>query len=123
MFDYVPSSSPKKLPKYHQNLVFKFYKECVQRHLYACHVLEKNDASVVFVSKNPAFTLRLESLYNAFPDCRVICLLRDPRESVPSMVSYIAKVYSTFSTPQIVYPNARALLSYCISHYQYPLGM
>lgn len=47
---------------------------------------------IIFVSKNPAFTLRLSTLYLTFPDCRVVCMLRDPVQSVPSMVSYISKV-------------------------------
>lgn len=123
MFDFPPDSDKEKLSMSHRNLMFNFYKECVQRHLYARYVMEDiSTKNIVFVSKNPAFTLRLESLYNTFPDGRVICLLRDPKESVPSMVSYIAKVYHAFSAPHIVYPNARDLLSYCITHYQYPLG-
>ena len=47
---------------------------------------------IIFVSKNPSFTLRLSTLYMTFPDCRVLCMLRDPAQSVPSMVSYISKV-------------------------------
>ena len=123
MFDLPPNDDANKLSVAHRELMFSFYKECVQRHIYARYELDGIPSrNVVFVSKNPAFTLRIESLYKKFPDARVVCLLRDPKESVPSMVSYIAKVYHAFSAPRIVYPNARDLLSYCITHYQYPLG-
>ena len=123
MFDLPPEGDNSKLSKYHREMMFTFYKECIQRHLYARYIMRGiSIKDIVFVSKNPAFTLRLESLYYMFPDAKVVCLLRDPVESVPSMVSYIAKVYHAFSAPRIVYPNARDLLQYCITHYQYPLG-
>jgi hypothetical protein len=76
--------------------IFKYYSECVQRHLYYYEKLHPQSSysrtKKIFVSKNPAFTLRLESLYARFPDARVVCMIRNPRESIPSMVSYIAKV-------------------------------
>lgn len=123
VFDLPPDSDPLKLSNSHRDMIFSFYKDCVRRHVFARYHLEGIASDqVVFVSKNPAFTLRLQSLYRTFPDARVVCLLRDPAESVPSMVSYIAKVYHAFSAPRIVHPNARDLLAYCVSHYQYPLG-
>lgn len=87
--------------------IFQFYKSCVKRHLYAHnHRLtatrpqsqsqsssQYHRNKLKYVSKNPIFTTRLESLHKCFPDCRVICMVRDPTESVPSMVSYISKVW------------------------------
>lgn len=82
--------------------IFHYYKQCVQRHLYARSVMQRrgldnaqcvaSDKKVIFLSKNPPFTMRLELLYEAFPSCRVACLVRDPLQSVPSMISYIAQV-------------------------------
>jgi hypothetical protein len=89
--------------------IFRYYKECVQRHLYVrskCLRVGNGDAAnsigndssqgesrvKIFLSKNPPFTMRLKSLYETFPDCRIVCMLRDPVQSVPSMVSYIAQV-------------------------------
>jgi hypothetical protein len=62
----------------------------VQRHVYYDRRF-RGGAGRIFVSKNPTFTLRIPSIYTAFPDARVVCLLRDPVESVPSMISYISK--------------------------------
>jgi hypothetical protein len=94
--------------------IFVYYRQCIQRHLYArshssipilsylrnrvnyysngqsASILSK-DKVLIFLSKNPPFTMRLESLYQTFPNCRVACLLRDPLQSVPSMISYIAQ--------------------------------
>jgi hypothetical protein len=66
--------------------IIGYYKQCVQRHLFF-HGKNKH-----FISKNPPFTMRLESLNEAFQDARFCCLIRDPVESVPSMVSYISHV-------------------------------
>jgi hypothetical protein len=110
-FDTAPEAH---LPLAVRRAIFTFYKQCVQRHLYArthpsflsrrMHVggvgsplsIQKK---LVFLSKNPAFTMRLTSLYEAFPDARVVCMLRDPVESVPSMISYISHVWHTFASP------------------------
>lgn len=77
--------------------IFVYYRQCVQKHLYARSQLGSilsDNKKLIFLSKNPPFTMRLESLYDSFPDCRVACLLRDPLQSVPSMISYIAQVRS-----------------------------
>ena len=132
--------------------IFRYYKQCVQRHLYARSLpskfltkklkqeVDNDDFSIqtttssstpsssssssspqrqpqpqpqtqelIFISKNPAFTMRLDLLYDVFPDCRVVCLLRDPCQSIPSMVSYIAHVWETFASPiqQLVRGSSR----------------
>lgn len=93
MFDAQPDADF-PIPQALKSSLFHFYKDCVKRHLYARTQLStiRSSNDVIFVSKNPAYTLRLETLYKTFPDCRVICMLRDPVESIPSMVSYLAKV-------------------------------
>eukprot|EP01040_Poterioochromonas_malhamensis_P011077 gene11077-12072_t len=103
--------------------IFDFYRQCVQRHLYFRHLRCPRSTSLVFVSKNPAFTLRLTSLTATFPDCRVLCLVREPTSSIPSMISYISHVWKAFSSPTSDYPNALTLLSFCESHYLFPLWM
>lgn len=88
-----------ELPVYIRKQIFTYYKECVQRHLYA----RSGKKSKIFVSKNPAFTMRLEMLYETFPGCRIACLLRDPMQSIPSMISYIAMVCSVLSGTILLY--------------------
>lgn len=151
----------KLLPLSTRLMIMRYYRECVQRHLYfkqLSHSAQRKSTSTpssgfsspvvpsppgtnkseaasslspkpsnngektwVFLSKNPAFTLRLESLYAVFPSAKVICLLRDPVQSVPSMVSYISCVWHAFNSPKHLYPEARRLLSFCEAHYLYPL--
>jgi omega-hydroxy-beta-dihydromenaquinone-9 sulfotransferase len=102
--------------------IFQFYRECMQRHLYAQTILIGNIPRI-FVSKNPSFTLRIRTLFEIFPDCKIICLLRDPADSIPSMVSYLAAVFHLFASPCHKYPNTETLIGYCVSHYTYPLGL
>lgn len=103
MFDYqndtMLSSSRSLLPQELKKSIFLYYKQCIQRHLYyyesVCHH-RKNKSNIpiklVFISKNPAFTLRLQTIPSIFPDANIVCLLRDPAQSIPSMISYISKV-------------------------------
>lgn len=122
------SSSHQPLSSSEKAEIFRYYKECIQRHLYAQNILagtptiQYPSTQRIFVSKNPSFTLRIRTLFETFPDCKVVCLLRDPMESIPSMVSYLAAVFHFFSSPRLKYPNAETLVGYCISHYIYPLG-
>jgi hypothetical protein len=93
LFDYVPEGDSVRdcLSEAVKAEIFGYYKECVQRHVYYHgHVCGRG--RLIFVSKNPTFTLRIPTLYDTFPDARVVCLVRDPLHSVPSLVSFISKV-------------------------------
>lgn len=90
-FDSISSANANSLSLSEKCRIYQYYKECIQRHLYFQSLLD-HLSSPIFLSKNPAFTLRISTLYRTFPDCRVVCLLRDPVDSIPSMVSYIGTV-------------------------------
>ena len=129
---FINSAHENELPMVVRRQIFRYYKQCVQRHLYAralpfafistnkakaktrklaVDVVNKQQhrqqttslplspPKLIFISKNPAFTMRLDMLYDTFPDGRVVCLLRDPCQSIPSMISYIAHVWETFASP------------------------
>ena len=91
MFDYLPNEYSKApfqpLSDTSKSEIFRFYKQCVQRHMYY-HVQLRDRENVIFLSKNPTFTLRIPTIYRTFPTARVVSLLRDPVQSVPSMISY-----------------------------------
>ncbi len=50
----------------------RFYAECVRRQLYL------NGTNKIHLSKNPMFSGRVESLIEAFPDARIVVLMRNP---------------------------------------------
>lgn len=64
-----------------KRLVMGYYKACLQKHLYV-HGPHKR-----LLSKNASFSPLVGSLRETFPDCRIICCMRDPVETVPSQLS------------------------------------
>ena len=106
-----------------RNSIFSYYKECIQRHLYAIQLLKPSttttSSSFIYLSKNPTFTTRLHSIIQIFPNCHIACMIRDPIESVPSMISYIAAMWSLTNVPVHKYPKAQQLFGFCVLHYKY----
>jgi len=72
-----------ELPKAEREPIMAFYKAALQRHLYLAGP-EKQ-----LLSKNPSFTPFLRSLRESFPDGKILCCVRDPKEVVPSLLSSI----------------------------------
>jgi hypothetical protein len=68
----------------------EFYKACVRRHLYF-HGPEKQ-----FLSKNPAFSSKVDALRHHFPDARVVCNMRTPYDTVPSLISALYVAWELF---------------------------
>ncbi|GMW02362.1 MAG: hypothetical protein AMXMBFR84_34980 [Candidatus Hydrogenedentota bacterium] len=77
-------------PEADRRAIMSFYRECVRRHLYV-HGPEKR-----FLSKNPAFSPKTDSLLEFFPDARVICNVRNPYSSVPSLMSFLSFSWNRF---------------------------
>ncbi len=69
------------VPPAEKRRIMAFYKACLQRHLYV-HGPQKT-----LLSKNPSFTSAVGALRETFPDCKVICNVRDPLEAIPSLLS------------------------------------
>ena len=67
--------------------IMAFYKSCVQRHLYV-HGADKR-----FLSKNPAFSPKVDALNQWFPDAKAVCCVRTPYDAVPSLMSLMAAVW------------------------------
>lgn len=63
--------------------LMRFYRECVRRQLYL------NGAEKTHLSKNPVFAGRVESLIEAFPDARFVVTMRNPYETIPSLLSLL----------------------------------
>ena len=106
--------------------IMNFYKDCVKRHMYVRNInnnriKNRSITKRVFVSKNPPFTLRLKTLTHLFPSAKFVCMVRDPVESIPSMVSYISLCWHTFASPTIAYPRYEDLVMFCREHYSHPL--
>jgi hypothetical protein len=100
-----------------QRRKLKFYKECIQRHLY-CH-----PGASVYLSKNPAFTPKLASLKEAFPDARIVYMVRDPAEVLVSQAAWFSFCWHYFASPTETYPFRDFLREMTIHWYRYPLSL
>lgn len=60
-----------------------FYRECVKRQLYL------NGRAKIHLSKNPMYSGRVASLHEAFPDARFIVNVRDPNDTIPSLLKLV----------------------------------
>ncbi len=92
-----------------------FYRACIQRHLY-CHP----EASV-YLSKNPAFTPKLASLKETFPDARFVYMVRDPARVLVSQAAWFSVCWSYFASPTEPYPFRDELFEMTRHWYSYPL--
>jgi hypothetical protein len=77
-------------PQANKERVMRFYKSCVQRHLYY-HGQEKR-----FLSKNPAFSSKIDAIRTHFPGARVVCNMRSPYETIPSLLSALYVAWDMF---------------------------
>jgi hypothetical protein len=60
-----------------------FYREVVRRQLYL------NGPDKIHLAKNPAWAGRVASLVEFFPDAKFIVNIRDPRETIPSLLKLV----------------------------------
>jgi len=64
-----------------QRRIMDFYAGCVRRQAYF------KGGGRTLLSKNPWFTGKVENLLRLFPDCKIIYLVRNPLDVVPSSIS------------------------------------
>ena len=72
-------------PPAEQEKQFRYLEGCWRRNL------EAKQKSRIIV-KSSIFTLRVESLLRRYPDCRIIYVVRDPLETIPSGMSLLTGV-------------------------------
>ncbi len=92
MLEHLSNLDRKATPRQRRR-VLRFYDGCVKRQLYfEGRRAESGDAAPkILLSKNPAFTFRMRSLREAFPDAKFICPVRHPYETIPSLINMLQK--------------------------------
>lgn len=76
----------------HKKRIMTFYRSMIQRHMYAT-------GKKYFVAKNPAFSAKIETLVEFFPEARIIYLARNPLDMLPSTISWINYARRQFADP------------------------
>lgn len=110
------------LPKGRRACVMRFYRRCVQRHLQA-EVLRHGSRSEArsYLAKNPALCPKLDSVLEEFSDARVIYLVRNPLDVVPSYLSMMLSSWRSVGVPGDPAELRDYLLDMAGHWYRYPL--
>lgn len=76
----------------------------------------------IHCSKNPAFSGRVASLIEEFPDARFVVMMRDPREAIPSLLKMLQKTWRSQGWSEArIQRSIDALAAQSIHTYTYPL--
>jgi hypothetical protein len=72
------------LPEAERKKLMEYYVDCLKRQMYA------QGPDQVLLEKVALIAGRLNSIYDALPDMRIVYLVRHPYESIPSLISMFA---------------------------------
>jgi hypothetical protein len=100
-----------QLPQKDREKLMNYYKNCLKRHLYA------TGKNKTLLTKNTTCTGRLESQLTAFPDTRVIHLIRHPYEAITSLLSMYAVPWQTFTPQTRNHPDSYQALAQLYADY------
>lgn len=103
------------LPAEERRRIMGFYHALIQRHVYA------DGGKRHFLSKNPAFSAKIETLLEFFPDARILYLVRNPLDMLPSTISWLSYATSVFCTPLQKYVFIEETLAFTQYWYRHPL--
>ncbi len=96
--------------------IMTFYKKCIKRQAY----FKGNKGH--FLSKNPAASSKIDSLYEFFPDCKIIYMVRNPLEVIPSIISMAHEIWRFTINMNAGYPFQDNLYETVKLFYNYPLA-
>jgi hypothetical protein len=98
----------------HKRRIMTFYKSMLQRHMYA-------NRGKYFVAKNPAFSAKIETVAEFFPDARIIYLARNPLDMLPSTISWINYSRRIFTDPEPGFHYVDEIVDMTKHWYSHPL--
>lgn len=103
-------------PERRRRRLMNFYRECVRRQLYL------NGGRKHHLSKNPTYCGRVESLLETFPDARIVVTLRNPHETIPSLLKLMKRAWSLRDwRPEQMQDSLRILAGMSFHNYRHPL--
>ena len=105
-----------RIPEEDKHRIMTYYARCLQRHLYAHAHGHKR-----YLAKDPNFSAHVDTLYRYFPDVRIIYLVRNPLDMVPSFISLKENEWQLLGDPEEVYASRDYVLDAARHWYNYPL--
>lgn len=93
------------VPAWRRRAAMRFYAHVLRRHLALA------GERLVYVSKSPSFTARIDSLLEEFPDARVIELVRHPYDCVVSNAGWFSFAWHFFASPPERFPFLETIIN------------
>ena len=121
MFPIMDNGSPKyakfdtMVSEKEKQHVMNFYKSCLQRHVYAY------GGKKIYLSKSPSFSASVDSIYKTFPDAKIIYLVRNPLDVVPSALNMWSFKWHVTCSPTEKYPYRDEVMEMMKYWYEHPL--
>jgi hypothetical protein len=106
----------RKVPRWRRDLIMRFYHGCLRRHIYT-------HPGATYISKNPSFSAKLESLLTEFPDARIIYLVRHPEDTIVSTAGWFSFAWHYFADPASDYPFVDTIVQMVHDWYTQPLAL
>src|SRR2546422_2748086 len=105
-------------PERRRRRLMRFYADCIRRQLYL------NGRDGTHLSKNPVFPGRLETLLETFPDARIVVPMRNPYETIPSLLELMRSGWKALgSDPERQQRCLSILADQSFDTYLYPLAV
>jgi hypothetical protein len=105
-----------RAPERKRRRVERFYADCIRRQLYL------NGEDRIHLCKAPHFAGRVESLIESFPDARIVVTLRNPQETIPSLLKLMKVAYELRGWDEERMARSLAVLAEQSFHtYEHPL--
>ena len=98
----------------HKRRIMAFYRSMLQRHMYAT-------GKKYYVAKAPAFSAKIETLVEFFPEAHIIYLARNPLDMLPSTISWINYARRVFTQPKEKYLYLDEIVDFTQHWYRHPL--
>lgn len=106
-----------ELPEALRHRIFNYYKACIQRQIYC-----NGGNAMMLLSKNPLFSTKIKTIFEIFPDARVIYMARSPYETVASVHNMVDRIWSVQLPMPKDAPAREGLTQVCIYSYRYALS-
>ncbi len=107
-----------RIPTRERHRLMAYYKDCLQRHMYA------TGPDKILLEKVALIAGRLGSIIEAFPDIRIVHLIRHPYQCIPSLVSMFYVPWTTLA-PQFERDSqaSRDVARMAFEYYRYILKL
>src|SRR6266850_1595172 len=105
-------------PARRRRRLMRFYADCIRRQLHL------NGRERTHLSKNPVFPGRLETLLETFPDARIVVPVRNPYETIPSLLELMRSGWKALGWDPARQQRCLSILADQSFHtYLYPLAV